>query len=239
MKLKKILSIVAIVSVLTFGMSVLAMAGAWVGPYGGVSFGTSQDVKVNAPFVGTTIYNTKIRTGFTTGISMGYDFVNQGYGPVFPDWAKYFGIQMDVGYTQSNFSAQTRGVGSIPNVGFANVDGGNTSLTFMGVVRVPLMVTPDYKNGRFSPYVAVGPSLRFSSFDFTNYGGGNSSSTNLGLVTEAGIRYMVTPNFSAGLAYRYTYMPGSTDVSLPGIGNANFSGTQNSHAAVMRINYHF
>ena len=239
MKLKKLLSIVAVVSVLTFSFSVLAMAGAWVGPYGGVSFGTSGDVRVNAPFVSNTIYNTKIRTGFTTGLSVGYDFTNGSYGPTFPDWMKYFGVQMDVGYTQTNFSAQTRSVSNIGNVGFANVDGGNTALTFLAVGRYPLMITPDFPNGRFSPYVAVGPTLRFSSYDFSNYGGSNSSATNVGLATEAGIRYLVTPNFSAALAYRFTYMPGSTDVSLPGVGNANFAGTQNTSQVITRIAYHF
>jgi opacity protein-like surface antigen len=146
---------------------------------------------------------------------------------------------MDVGYTQSNFSAQTRNVSGIGNVGFANIDGGNTALTFMLVGRYPLMVTPDYKNGRFSPYIGVGPTVRFSSYDFTNYGGNNTSATNVGLVTEAGVRYMVTPNFSAGVAYRYTYLPGAVNVALPGIGNANFAGTQNSHAGIVRLNYHF
>ena len=239
MKFKKTVSFIA-AAVLVLGLAIGANAGAWVGPYGGVNFGTSQDIRVNAPFVnGTTLYGAKVRTGFGAGLSVGYDFVNGSYGPTFPDWMKYFGVQMDIGYNQSNFSAQNLGTSNFGNRGFSNVDGGNTSLSFMLVGRYPLMITDEYKNGRFGPYVGVGPTLRFSSYNFSNYGGSNSTATNVGLVTEAGIRYMVTPNFSAGLAYRYTYLPGSVDVSLPGVGNANFAGTQNSHSGIIRLNYHF
>jgi opacity protein-like surface antigen len=239
MKLKKIFSVMAIVSVLALSMVSMASAanGWWVGPYGGLSLGTSQDIQVNSPFINNaTIYNAKIRTGFTTGLSGGFDFTDP---KMFPDWAKYFGVQVDLGYTQSNFSAQTRNVNNIANVGFANVDGGRTNLSFMLVGRLPLMVTPDYPNGRFSPYVGVGPTVQFASYDFTNYGGGSNTSTNVGLVSEAGIRYMVTQNFSAGVAYRYNYLPGSTNVSLPGVGNVNLAGTQNAHQGIVRLAYHF
>ena len=142
MKFKKTVSFIA-AAVLVLGLAIGANAGAWVGPYGGVGFGQSQDIKVNAPFVSTTIYNMKVRTGFTTGLSVGYDFVNGSYGPTFPDWMRFFGVQADLGYTQSNFSAQRRDVGNVANVGFGSVDGGKTALTFMAVARYPLMVTPD------------------------------------------------------------------------------------------------
>jgi len=148
-------------------------------------------------------------------------------------------VQMDVGYTQSNFSTQNRNVNGVANVGFANVDGGRTNLSFMLVGRLPLMASKDYPNGRVNPYLGVGPSINFTSYDFTNYGGGSNISTNVGLVTEAGIRYMVTENFSAGVAYRFNYMPTSNNVSLPGIGNANLSGTQNAHQVLVRLAYHF
>lgn len=108
MKLKKVLSVFVAVAMITCGAVGVAFAsnGWWVGPYGGVSFGTSQNVQVSAPLVNATVYNTKIRTGFTTGLSCGYDFTN----PAYPDWAKYFGVQMDVGYTQSNFSTDRKSV---------------------------------------------------------------------------------------------------------------------------------
>jgi len=233
--MKKVLSILA-VFVLTIGLAASANAGAWVGPYGGVSFGTSQDVKVNAPFVSNTIYSTKIRTGFVTGLSVGYDFTDPN---LFPDWAKYFGVQMDVGYNQMNFSAQTRTVSPNRNVAFSNVDGGNTALSFMLVGRLPLMVDKEYPNGRIQPYLGIGPTVQFASLDFNNYGGSSSTNTRVGLVTEAGVRYMVTPAFSAGLAYRYNYLPSSHDVDIPGVGNVNLSGTQNVHQGIVRVAYHW
>ena len=150
MKLKKVLKIAG-VFVLAMGLAVPAFAGAWVGVQGGPSFGTTQDITVTSPFINNTILNTKIRTGFTTGLIVGYDFVNQGYGPVWPEWAKYFGVTMDVGYTQMNFSAQTRTLATGQVIGFSNADGGNTALTFMLVGRLPLMIEKDYPAGRFQP----------------------------------------------------------------------------------------
>jgi opacity protein-like surface antigen len=236
MKFRKTVSILVVLALAIFAGVGASQAGMWVGPYGGVSFGTSQDIKVNAPFVSNTIYNAKFRTGFTTGLSVGYDFTDP---KLFPDWARYFGVQMDVGYTQTNFSAQSRTTDFGKSFSFANVDGGNTALTFMLVGRAPLMATKDYPNGQLQPYLGVGPTVQFASYDFNNYGGGSTTNTNVGLTTEAGIRYMVTPNFSAGLAYRYSYMPGSADVNLPGVGNANFSGTKNTSQALFRVAYHF
>ena len=235
MKLKRAICILA-VCVFTLGLAVSANAGWWIGVGGGPSFGTTQDINVSTPFANNTIYNAKIRTGFTTGIIGGYDFNDPKQ---FPEWARFFGVTMDVGYTQMNFSAQTRAVATGQNIGFANVDGGNTALTFMLVGRLPLMITSDYPNGRFQPYLGVGPGVVFSSMDFNNYGGSTVTSTNVALVTEAGIRYMVTPNFSASLAYRYRYLPSSQEVSLPGVGNVNLAGTQNTSQALLRVAYHF
>jgi opacity protein-like surface antigen len=182
----------------------------------------------------------KPRTGFTTGLVFGYDFVNYGTGAYpYPDWMKYFGVMVDVSYTQMNFSAQNRSVS--PAVAFTSpsVDGGNTALTFLLTGKIPCMVDSDYPNGRLNPYIGVGPTVLITSMDFTNLGGNNSTSVNVGLVAEAGVRYMITPAFSADLACRYRYAQPSISTTLPGVGNVDMHGDMNNYQGIARLAYHF
>jgi opacity protein-like surface antigen len=233
--------IVAVLSLtLIFGAAITADSAMYFGTQFGPNFNSSMDVKVNAPFVNNTLTNMKARTGFTSGLLFGYDFVNYGTGAYpYPDWMKYFGVMVDVSYTQMNFSSQGRLLNSGQTVFTPGVDGSNVALTFLLAAKVPCVVSADYPNGRLNPYVGVGPSLMFTSMDFSNFGGSSNTSTNIGLVAEAGVRYMITPAFSADVAYRYRYMYPSMSFTAPGIGNVTVGGPVNNSQVIMRLAYHF
>jgi len=238
MRNKFITAVLAIT--LIFGMASVSSSAMYVGSQFGPNFNSSMDIKVSGPFVNSTIYNMKPRTGFTSGLVFGYDFVRNGTGAAaFPDWMKYFGVMVDVSYTQMNFSAQTRTASPTRVVASPSVDGGNTALTFLFTGKLPCMVDETYPNGRLAPYVGVGPSVIFTSMDFSNFGGTDSTFTNVGLVAEAGVRYMVTPAFSADLAYRYRYAQPSVNTTLVGVGNVNMNGGMNNSQVMARIAYHF
>jgi len=238
MRNKFITAVLAIT--LLFGMASIASSEMYVGGQFGPNFNTSMDVKVSGPFINNTITGMKARTGFTTGLVFGYDFVNYGTGAYpYPDWMRYFGVMVDASYTQMNFSAQGRSLTTGQNAFTSSVDGGNTALTFLITGKVPCMTSNEYPNGRLNPYVGVGPTILITSMDFSNMGGNNSTSVNVGLVAEAGVRYMITPAFSADLAYRYRYAQPSVSTTLPGVGNVDMSGSMNSHQGIIRLAYHF
>jgi len=238
MKNKFILAVLSLT--LIFGAVVTANSAMWVGTEFGPNFNSAMDVKISGPLVNNTISNMRPRTGFTSGLVFGYDFVRTGTGAAaYPDWMRYFGVMVDVSYTQMNFSAQNRTIGGGAVFSSPSVDGGNTALTFLFTGKIPCMVDMDYPNGRLSPYVGVGPSVMFSSMDFTNFGGPDKNSTTVGLVAEAGVRYMVTPAFSAGVSYRYRYANPSMNVTLPGVGNVSVGGPVNNSQVLARVAYHF
>jgi opacity protein-like surface antigen len=233
--------IMAVLSLtLIFGAVITADSAMYFGTQFGPNFNSSMDVKVNAPFVNNTLTNMKARTGFTSGLVFGYDFVNYGTGAYpYPDWMKYFGVMADVSYTQMNFSAQSRSISPTGTFASPSVDGGNTALTVLLTGKIPCMVDETYPNGRLNPYVGVGPTVLITSMDFSNLGGNNSTSVNVGLVAEAGVRYMITPTFSADLAYRYRYAQPSVSTTLPGVGNVNMNGGMNNSQVLARLAYHF
>jgi len=252
MKFKKVISIMAVLALTIFIGASVSQAGMWVGPEFGTSWST--DLKTDKVLPGGAYYKFKSRTGFNTGVMFGYDFTNYGAGAAnFPDWMKYFGVAVGVSYNPLYLTAQ--GNQSIVTNTFAssgvtktqtlflpvsnNVDGSNFMLTFLVTGKIPLMVDKEYPNGRLAPYVGVGPGVVFTNIDLTNIGGRNQSFTNVALVTEAGIRYMVTPQFSADLAYRFRYSQPNTEVTIPGIGNTNLYGGTTTHQALARIAYHF
>lgn len=235
----KLITVVLAIT-LVFGLAVTSDAGMYVGTQFGPSFNTSMDIQVSGNFPNRTIYSMKPRTGFTSGLVFGYDFVNTGIGVYpYPDWMKYFGVMVDVSYTQMNFSAQRRDISPAGTFASQSVDGGNTALTVLLTGKIPCMTSNEYPNGRLNPYVGVGPTLLITSMDFSNMGGNNSTSVNVGLVAEAGIRYMITPAFSADLAYRYRYAQPSVSTTLPGVGNVNMSGSMNNSQVLARLSYHF
>jgi opacity protein-like surface antigen len=225
---------------LIFGMTTIASSEMYIGGQFGPNFNSSMDVKVSGPFATNTIYNMKPRTGFTSGLVFGYDFVNYRTGAAnYPDWMRYFGVMVDVSYTQMNFSAQRRTVANNKTIFSPSVDGGNTALTFLFTGKLPCMVDSEYPNGRLAPYVGVGPSILFTSMDFSNLGGSNTTGVNVGLAAEAGVKYMITPSFSAGLAYRYRYAQPSVSNTLAGVGNVTMKGPMNNSQIIGRLAYHF
>jgi len=251
MILKKVFSIVAVLALTVFLGAGALQASMWVGPEIGPNF--SSNMTTGSSATTGTGYTLRARAGISTGLMIGYEFNNHGAGAYnYPEWMRYFGVAFGVSYNPLNFTSQakqaivtstfaTNGVQKtttfMPVTG--NVDGSNVLLSFLVIGKVPFMVSEEYPGGKIAPYVAVGPGILFTNLDFTPLGGDNRSSTNVAFITEAGIRYMITPSFSADIAYRYRYARPSIDVTLPGIGNSRVLGAANTHQALFRVAYHF
>jgi hypothetical protein len=71
----------------------------------------------------------------------------------------------------------------------------------------------------------------------------SSDSAEIGILTEAGIRYMLRPNVSFDAAFRYRYVVPSYDVAYYSNALGEFYNVGRIFAhqfnAIFRLNYHF
>jgi outer membrane protein W len=221
-------------------------AALWIGLQGGPNFVTDSDIKGQD----LRIKNVKTETAVLGGVTIGYDFVKDGFlGYDWPNWLKYFSCAIDVTY--NNFSQKAQDVQIITKRGdrlsmnITPVDGHMLVLSFLLIAKYGFLPTPELPFGRLIPYVGVGPGMFFSvaETDYSTYMYPSSDSAEFGIVTEAGIRYMVRPNISLDAAFRYRYVTPSYDVAYYSNVVGEFYNVgrifANQFNAIFRLNYHF
>ena len=214
----------------------------WAGCYVGQNWTGSADVKTNWPENSATINNYGFRHSLITGLTLGYDFIPTGVGGYsWPLWMQYFYVAMDVSYNVMDASSQRRAVyannGAVLT-NFPDVNGSQTTLSFLLMGKLPLSASKEYLYGRIVPFVGIGPGIMFTYIDGNNFNVGSQTSTNVALVTEAGVRVMVTPVFSVDSVFRYRYANPGFDFNIPG-GNAKASFDSNNFSTFVRLSYHF
>jgi hypothetical protein len=207
-----------------------AQAGFYAGFQVGPNFPMSSGAHVNIFNQTVDTGNLAFATGFMIGVQAGYDFLSDTAN--FPPWAQYFTVAVDYQYNSYNINRQNFSVrignliaqGDIPSA-----SGSQNALTFLGIVKVPLMMSEQYPKGRLFPYIGVGPSIVWTAIE-------DSSSTNVGVVVEPGVRFMFLPKISGDLAYRFRYCA----PSFSGFdNNVKVSFNSLNSAIVFRVNYHF
>lgn len=173
--------------------------------------------------------NLSFATGIMIGAQVGFDFL--GDNSKFPTWAKYFTLALDYQYNSYYLNQKTVYINYYNFTGQADIGGAEGSqhaLSFLALVKLPLMESQDFPQGRLFPYVGVGPSIVWTQI-------GDSSSNNIGVVVEPGIRFMFTPYISGDLAYRYRYC----EPNFSGLDNFQVSFNSSNSTIVFRANYHF
>jgi opacity protein-like surface antigen len=224
-------------------------AALWVGGQAGAHFVADGDVKITST---ERLKNVKSDTAFIGGIIIGYDFVKEGFlGYDWPKWMKYFSVALNVLYNNFNQPAQdvqAQGLfgrrGQFP-IHINAATGYILELSMLFMAKYGLFPTAELPFGRLIPYVGVGPAGIFSVVD-TDRGTGDlypsSDSAELGLVTEAGVRYMLRRHVSLDAAFRYRYVFPSYDRNyftnlghFVGIGRIIVQ----SFNVIFRVNYHF
>ena len=209
------------------------------------------------------------------GLTVGYDFVNAGFaGYAWPDWMKYFGVIMDFTYNKVEIRNQFVPISGIVTAGGVNVtnvlfphansnlfsevgassNGSVAALAFLIYGHYGFFPDSEIAVGRVHPYVGVGPGIAWTSLDLGPYGLGTSTSVNIALAVEGGIRFILLPNVTADLGFRYRYLcpswSHSGNMSVPtefvGVGiplspaalKASVDSI-NSMSVLARVNYHF
>lgn len=249
MKSKSITHTFCLLLVATFFLFMpgVGRAALWIGVEGGPNFVADGDVKGEG---NKRLYDVSTEPAVLGGIIIGYDFVKEGFlGYDWPNWMKYFSFAIDITYNDFSQKAQNVKIkwsnGRVFPIHISQVHGHMIVLSFLFMARYGLFPTAELPFGRLIPYVGVGPGVFFSVAETSSsYWGGypSSDSAETGIVTEAGVRYMVLRNVSLDAAFRYRYVIPSYDVDYyTNIFNFHNTGRiiAQQFNVIFRINYHF
>jgi hypothetical protein len=232
-----VLGVAALVAAM-LAMSGVAQSAMWVGAQLGGNF-NSADLKVSSGAFSAS-KNVNIKPSVIGGATLGYDFVNAGFGAVaWPDWMKYFSFAMDLTYNRLVVN-QAHSV-------FANnsrLNGYEVAWTFLFMAHYGFMPDSEVPSGRINPYIGVGPALVFTGMQasvptnyhpFAQYSSDyGDNAMNVALVVEPGIRWMAMKNVSIDTGFRWRYaVPSWSDQA------ATVKLNLNQFAFLVRANYHF
>jgi hypothetical protein len=243
-----VLGVAALVAAM-LALSGVAQSAMWVGAEIGGNFPTSTTINGSLGAFDGSLSGVGIRPSVIGGATIGYDFVNSGFGAyAWPDWMKYFSFAMDLTYNKLTIDGGQDWTVTVQGVNFGNgtllpgdmkLKGYEVAWTFLFMAHYGFLPDSEVPAGRIHPYIGVGPAILWSGFE-NPVGTGGASAMNVALVVEPGIRWMCFPNVSVDTSMRYRYAVPSYDVvTIPAVGTLNLSPTLHQFAFLVRANYHF
>jgi len=238
-----VLGVAALVAAL-LAMSGVAQSAMWVGAEIGGNYNMGVNMSLDTAGFGTT-RNTSIQPSVIGGVTIGYDFVNAGFGAyAWPDWMKYFSFAMDLTY---NRLTAHQGSGIFQAVADkSRINGYELAWTFLFMAHYGFMPDSEVPGGRINPYIGVGPAIVWTGIDYKvatapgvlSSGNVGSSAMNVALVVEPGIRWVCFKNVSVDTAMRYRYSQPSWNGDAFG-GITIKANPLHQIAFLLRANYHF
>ncbi len=243
MKKKTYVVGVAVLLAALLAMAGVAQSAMWVGAEIGGNFIANSDIKINGTSTNTS---TSFSPAVIGGGTIGYDFVNAGFGAyAWPDWMKYFSVATDFTYNKISVGSGGSGLGAVLPGG-SRLEGSVAAWTWMLMAHYGFLPDSEVPTGRVNPYIGVGPAVVWTSLDAGDVGFGpvppgrqfrsigGATATNIALVAEAGIRWVCFKSVSIDTAYRFRWLEPSFDV-----GPATIQIPIYSHSFLVRANYHF
>ena len=157
------------------------------------------------------------------GAKLGYYF----------DSLKWLGVETEVFNATPHLKQQDWVIGG-QSVGALLGTGTVPGLTFRVLTWAPVNIVVRYQAGAFEPYAGVGLGVFFSRL---SDGTDSTSSTDVGLNTQLGLRYKVTTNLALFGEWKFNRAKISHN-DLGGTG-LNVSADYNAHNLVFGVGYHF
>ena len=102
----------------------------------------------------------------------------------------------------------------------------------------PINAVVRYQTGQFEPYAGVGLGVFFARLH-TGQSGESTSTTEVGLNTQVGLRYLVTQNVSLFGEWKYNRATLNFDQSDPTHATGGIKGDYSAHIFAFGIGYHF
>jgi opacity protein-like surface antigen len=228
-------------------LSGVAQAGMWVGAELGGNINAYPQMSVSTPGFSRSL-QTEIRPSVIGGVTLGYDFVNYGFGAYkYPAWMSCFSFAMDITYNRLTIQDAGPGIGSFFS-GSSRLNGYEVAWTFLFMAHYGFMPDSEVPAGRIHPYLGVGPAIVWTGVEGTlptnfvdsahlrslssNYG---DHAMNVALVVEPGVRFMAFKNVSVDVAMRYRYAAPSWDANNVTIK----TNALHQFAPIIRASYHF
>ena len=167
MKKKTYVLGVAVMLAGLLALSGVAQSAMWVGAELGGNFNAYPDISISGPGFSTS-KSTEVRPSVIGGVTIGYDFVNAGFGAyAYPDWMKYFSFALD--FTYNRLTIQDHG----PGIGQFFADNSRiewlseSALTFLFMFHYGFMPDSEVPSGRIIPYLGIGPAIVWTSVQGT------------------------------------------------------------------------
>jgi len=225
-------------------LSGVAQSAMWVGGEIGGNFNGYPQMSVNTPGFSRNL-ETEIRPSVIGGVTVGYDFVNSGFGAYnYPSWMQYFSFALDFTFNKVDIQDAGPGIGRFFSKN-SRLNGKEEALTFLFMFHYGFMKDSEIPTGRINPYLGIGPALVFTQVQatiptyfhpFATYSSnGGDDAMNVALVVEPGIRFVCLKNVSVDLAMRWRYSAPSWDIN----GVTVKTNALHQFAPLVRANYHF
>ena len=232
----------------------VAWSGIWVGVQGGLTYIPSTDIDVKVEVrLGDTYKNVKFDTNFMGGLILGYDFNNEGFlgRAWWPSCMKYFSLALDATYETISFKAQnvmvaTQGNNNIPPRLEPGISpSGNIStftLTPMIIGKYGFIRSEEIPFGRLQPYLGVGAGIMITNPSIDGLETSQKNKTDISVLFEGGLRYMLLQNLSLDAAFRYRMIPTNFGNMYTAFGDTepvNIDFDPDLLSGILRLSYHF
>lgn len=176
-----------------------------------------SDVQWSAGGASVSGNDLALQTSLVYGGKVGYYF----------DSVKWLGVETEVFNATPHIKQQNYTIGGF---NFGTVPGlYNRMLTW-----APVNLVVRYQAGSFEPYAGVGLGVFFSHLSASGF---SSSSTDVGLNTQVGLRYRITGAIAMFGEWKYNWANIGHD-NLAGTG-LNFEADYRAHNFVFGVGYHF
>jgi opacity protein-like surface antigen len=206
----------ALLSLFLVLTSTLAKAEMYVAGQAGVNIPYSlSNVEWSAGGVNLGGNDLSLKNSVVYGAKFGYYF----------DSLKWLGLETEVFNATPHLKQQ--------NFTIAGVNLGTQPGTNLRVLTwAPVNIVARHHMGSFEPYAGVGLGVFFSRFSDSF---GSSSSTDVGLNAQLGLRYRVTTDLALFGEWKFNRANISHDVGS----GVNLSGDYTAHNLVFGVGYHF
>jgi opacity protein-like surface antigen len=173
----------------------------WVGGQVGGVFTADTNVTLTAPdlFPGQEFTRSiKTNASVLAGAIAGYNFCM----PYRQAWERYFGLALDFQWNQFNHPERDF---------FPKASGNQFALSFLGRLQYPFMGSDRFTRGRLVPFLMFGPAVVWTNSHIpTAVGSVIKTTSDFGIVAEAGLEFFIIPQLSIGPSFRYRHVWGPT-----------------------------
>ena len=173
---------------------------------------------------GLTVSDLSLQNSLMYGAKLGYYF----------DSIKWLGVETEVFNSTPHLKQQDVTV----SFGGASATGNFPGQSVRVLNWAPINIVVRHQMGGFEPYAGVGMGVFFANLK-DGASGESSSTTNVGLNTQLGLRYKVTQNVAVFAEWKYNRANLNFSESSPTQQTGGFKGDYSANIFAFGVGYHF